>query len=95
MSTISGAMISANSVGLNACGTPSITALGGMICACDAWSMQPSSASCGAVLTRPSISPVTPNSTWYCSLSPPRPSIIQNAPPVAATAATDRFRNST
>ena len=63
-------MISAKSVGLNAWGTPSITALGGMIWACDAWSMQPSSASCGAVLTRPSISPVTANSTWYCSLQP-------------------------
>ena len=34
-------MISAYSVGLNAWGTPSITAPGGMICACDAWSMQP------------------------------------------------------
>ena len=51
-------MMSARSVGLNACGTPSMTAPGGMIWACEAWIMQPRRASCGAVLTRPSISPV-------------------------------------
>ena len=60
---IRGARMSANGVGLPALGTPSMVAPGGMICGCDAWIMHPRSASWGCVRARPSIKPVSRNSS--------------------------------
>ena len=95
LSTISGARISANPVGLPAPGTPSMAAPGGTICGWVARIMQPSSASCGCERVRPSSRPVSPNSKWCWSFRLPLPSSIHSAPPLAATAAMTRFRNST
>ncbi len=88
-------MINVKGVGFPACGTPSTVAPGGMICGWLAWIMHPRRPSCGWVRTRPSSKPVCRNSSWCWSLSVPRPSRSQSAPPVAATAATTRLRNST